>query len=73
MKSTTQLTNTNKLKSKIVENGFTITSLAKILNTSKTTLSQKANNKIKFSTYDLKEISRVLKLTPEEITEIFLN
>ena len=40
------MTDTNKLKAKIIEKGFTITSLAKELNLSKTTLSQKTNNKV---------------------------
>lgn len=67
------MTDTNKLKAKIVENGFTITSLAKALNTSKTTLSQKTNNKIRFSQTDIKKISEKLQLTGQEIKDIFLN
>lgn len=67
------MTDTNKLKGKIIEKGFTITSLAKCLNTSKSTLSQKINNKIKFSQTDIKRISSKLELTGEEIKDIFLN
>lgn len=66
------MTNKNKLKAKIMEAGYTITSLAKSLNISKTTLSQKINNKIKFSQNNIREISKKLDLTPEEIQEIFL-
>lgn len=67
------MTDTNKLKAKIIENGFTITSLAKVLNTSKPTLSQKINNKIRFSQTDIKKISEKLQLTGQEIKDIFLN
>ena len=67
------MTDTNKLKGKIVENGFTITSLAKKIKTSKTTLSQKVNNKIKFSQTDMRTLSKVLCLTGDEIKDIFLN
>lgn len=67
------MTDTNKLKAKIIEKGFNITSLAKELNTSKSTLSQKINNKIKFSQKDIREISKILNLTGEEIMIIFLN
>lgn len=67
------MTNSVKLKAKIMENGFTITSLAKELKISKPTLSQKINNKIKFSQDNIREISRKLNLTSDEIKEIFLN
>ncbi len=67
------MTNSLKLKGKIIENGFTITSFSKELNISKTTLSQKINNKIKFSQENIREISQKLNLTGEEIKEIFLN
>lgn len=67
------MTDTNKLKAKIIEKGFTITSLAKELNLSKTTLSQKTNNKVKFSQVDIRKISEKLELTGEEIKDIFLN
>lgn len=67
------MTDTNKLKGKIMENGFSITSLARELKTSKTTLSQKINNKVKFSQTDIKNISNKLQLTGEEIKDIFLN
>ena len=67
------MTDTNKLKAKIIEKGFTITSLAKELNLSKTTLSQKTNNKVQFSQVDIRKISEKLELTGEEIKDIFLN
>ncbi len=67
------MTNSLKLKGKIIENGFTITSFSKELNMSKPTLSQKINNKIKFSQENIRQISKKLNLTGEEIKEIFLN
>lgn len=67
------MTDSNKLKAKIIEKGFTITSFAKKLGISKTTLSQKINNKIKFSQMDIRKISDSLELTVQEIKDIFLN
>jgi len=67
------MTNSLKLKGKIIENGFTITSFSQELNMSKPTLSQKINNKIKFSQENIRQISKKLNLTGEEIKEIFLN
>lgn len=67
------MTNVNKLKSKIIERGFTVTSLAEKLDISKTTLSQKINGKIKFSADDIKNIDNILGFTSNEIREIFLN
>lgn len=66
-------TDTRKIKAKIIEEGFTITSFAKAIQMSAATLSQKINNKIKFSQKDIKIISEHLDLTPAEIKEFFLN
>ncbi len=66
------MTNTNKLKAKIIEKGFTIKSFANELGISKSTLSQNINNKILFSQERIKEISKKLDLTPTEISDIFL-
>lgn len=66
-------TNTEKLKGKIYEAGFTIESLAKEMKKSAATLSQKVGNQIKFSQCDIKVIAELLSLTPEEIKEIFLS
>lgn len=67
------MTDSTKLKGKIAGNGYTITSLAKELHMSKPTLSQKVNNKIKFSQDNIREISKKLNLSGDEIKEIFLN
>ena len=68
-----KMTNTLKLKAKIMENGHTITSLAKKISLSKPALSQKINNKIKFSQNDIKNIVNELNLTGDDVKEIFLN
>lgn len=67
------MTNSNKLKAKIAEAGLTMSELAKNINMSSATFSQKANGKIKFSQEDIRKIDKELALTPEEIREIFLN
>ncbi len=67
------MTDKNKLKSKIAGKGFTIKFLAQMLDASEATLSQKINNKVKFSTEDIKDISKILELTADEIRDIFLN
>lgn len=67
------MTNSNKLKAKIAEAGLTMSELAKNINMSSATFSQKTNGKIKFSQEDIRKIDKELALTPEEIREIFLN
>lgn len=67
------MTNSVLLKSKIILKGYTLNSLAKELNKSKATLSQKINGKTKFSQLDIRNISRILELSADEIKEIFLN
>lgn len=67
------MTNSNKLKAKIAEAGLTMSELAKKINMSSATLCQKSNAKIKFSQEDIRKIDKELKLTPEEIKEIFLS
>lgn len=67
------MTNSNKLKSKIAEKGLTMTELARNIQMSSASLSQKANGKTKFSQEDIRKIDRELNLKPEEIREIFLS
>ena len=67
------MTNTNKLKAKIVENGLTMAMLAEKTNMSKASMSQKINNKFSFSQSDIRAITELLELSGEEIREIFLN
>jgi len=64
--------NVNKLKGKIVENGMTISELAKRIGIDRSTLYRKLNNN--GETFTIKEanlICRELKLTSEEATAIF--
>lgn len=68
-----KMTNTNKLKAKIVEHNFTIMSLAKEIGISKTSLSQKINNKVRFSQSNIKDITRLLDLNGADVIDIFLN
>ena len=67
------MTNSNKLKAKIAEKGLTMTELAKNIQMSSASFSQKANGKTKFSQEDIRKIDRELNLKPEEIREIFLS
>lgn len=67
------MTNANKLKSKIAEAGLTMSELAKRVNISSATFSQKTSGKIKFSQDDIRKIDKELNLTADDIREIFLN
>ena len=67
------MTNANKLKSKIAEAGLMMAELAKRVNISSATFSQKTSGKIKFSQEDIRKIDKELNLTPEELKEIFLS
>ena len=55
------MTNSNKLKGRIISEGYTLD-----------TLSLKINNKVKFLPDDIKKSSKILNLTADEIKEIFL-
>lgn len=67
------MTNSNKLKAKIVENGYNIKTFAKELGISSSTLSEKINNRINFSQKDIKKIHTKLHLTPEDVMNIFFS
>ena len=67
------MTDTNRLKGKIIQKGLTSTQLAEKLNMSKATFSMKVNNKIKFSQNDIKNIVDILNLNDDEIRLFFLN
>lgn len=66
------MTNSNKLKGRIISEGYTLETFAKELDLSKSTLSLKINNKVKFLPDDIKKSSEILHLTADEIKEIFL-
>jgi len=68
------MTNTNKLKGKIVENGMTVTTLAEKIGMDRATLYRKLNNNAE--TLLIKEanaIISVLGLTADEAVAIFFS
>lgn len=67
------MTNSNKLKAKIAERGLTMKELAKNINMSSATFSQKVSGKVKFSQDDIRKIDLELSLTTDELREIFLS
>ena len=67
------MTDTKKLKAKMVENGILLDTLAKKVGISRASLSYKINNKRKFSAEEIRDISSELQLKSEEIHQIFLN
>ena len=67
------MTNTNKLKAKIAEQGLTMKEFAENINMSNTTFSQKVSGKVKFYQDDIRKIDKELKLTSDELREIFFN
>ena len=67
------MTNTNKLKAKIAERGLTMKEFAENINMSSATFSQKISGKIKFYQEDIRKIDAELKLTSEELREIFFD
>ena len=63
----------NKLSAKIVEAGYSKTSLAEALGMSKNTLCNKINGKNKFNVDEIMLICEKLKIvSPEEKVDIFL-
>lgn len=67
------MTNTLKLKAKILENGKTIQSLAEELEMSVNTLSFKVNNKREFTIKEVDAIKEALHLSNQEIMDIFFS
>ena len=63
------MTDSKKLKAKIVENGLTQEELAEKLNISPTSLNNKINNKFPFNSDEMFRISDILKI--KEPREIF--
>lgn len=68
-----EMTDTKKLKAKMVENGILLDTLAKKVGISRASLSYKINNKRQFSAEEIRDISSELQLKSEEIHQIFLN
>lgn len=65
--------NSNKLKGKMAENGFNIGTLAKEIGVSRDTISNVFNGKTKPSYLIINQLFFTLKLSPEEIINIFFS
>lgn len=65
------MTDTKKLKARIIEKGYTMASFSVKLNTNTASLSQKINNKARFSQDDIKKIGEILQLTDSDLRNIF--
>lgn len=61
----------NEFKAALVRKGMTLENIAKTLNTSTATLSRKINGKGDFFRHEIETISKLLKLSSEEILRIF--
>lgn len=64
------MVNTDKLRGKIYERGFTVTKVASMIGMSRRTIGDKMSNG-RFGTVDVEKIARVLHLSRDEIFEIF--
>ena len=66
------MTKTMVLKARMVLHGYTIKSLAEEIGCGEQNLSMKINGKRKFNQVELALIMKSLRLTPEELFDIFL-
>ena len=64
--------NTNKLKAKIIENGFTVGEFIKNLGIHRSTFYRKLNDN-SFTIGEVNHMVKILGLTNEEAIEIFFN
>lgn len=60
------MTNTNLLKAKIIENGFTVGSIAEKIGISHTSMSYKLNNKREFTASEMQKLCIALNITKKE-------
>lgn len=65
------MTNTAKLKAKIVEKGMVQEEIAQALGMTIATFNYKVNNKREFKASEIKKLSEHLSLTAEEVNAIF--
>lgn len=65
------MTNTAKLKAKIVEKGMVQEEIAQALGMTIATFNYKVNNKREFKASEIKRLSERLSLTAEEVNTIF--
>ncbi len=65
------MTNTSKLKAKIIENGLLQEQVAMQLGMTSATFNYKVNNKSEFKASEIKKLGEILHLTAEEVNTIF--
>ena len=65
--------NTNKLRGKMVENGWTVDTLANEMNIDRSTLYRKLDAGEKFTVGEARKIKDILGLSNEEASAIFLD
>ncbi len=65
--------NINLLKSKIIENGFTQKSLSSAMGISVNTLNKKILLQSSFTVGDVRKLKEILKLSIEDVNNIFFN
>jgi transcriptional regulator with XRE-family HTH domain len=65
------MTNTAKLKAKIVEKGMVQEEIAQALGMTIATFNYKVNNKSEFKASEIKKLGEILHLTAEEVNIIF--
>lgn len=66
-----EMTNTAKLKAVIVEKGMLQEQVAMQLGMTSATFNYKVNNKTEFKASEIKKLSKILKLTDDEVIAIF--
>lgn len=64
--------NSNKLKSKIVEKGMNVETLAKLIGVERSSMYRKLNNFEKITIGEANKIKAVLELSNEDASSIFL-
>ncbi|MBU5227804.1 helix-turn-helix domain-containing protein [Clostridium senegalense] len=65
--------NTNEFKAARIRKGYTQEKLSKLLGVTKSSLSRKENGLTPFNCIEVSILKEILKLTPEEIDNIFFN
>ena len=65
--------NSNKLKAKIIEKGFTVTGFPEAIDMDYSAFNRRMNNMEKFSIGEARKIKEVLTLTDEEASSIFFD
>lgn len=66
-----KMTNSAKLKGKMIESGLNQTWVAEQLGMTVATFNYKVNNKTEFKASEIKKLSEILHLTNDEVNTIF--